>query len=79
MQIQSISHKGLQRFIYDDDTRGISGNLINRTRNIIAALVLAPDAENIIGPPGWRIHQLIGDRDGAWSISVSGCASGYWV
>ena len=72
MQIQSISHKGLQRFIYDDDTRGINGNLINRTRNIIAVLVLAPDVENIIGPPGWRIHQLIGDREGVWSISVSG-------
>jgi len=24
------------------------------------------------GPPGWRIHQLAGDRAGTWSISVSG-------
>jgi proteic killer suppression protein len=24
------------------------------------------------GPPGWRIHQLAGDRRGTWSISVSG-------
>lgn len=24
------------------------------------------------GPPGWRIHQLSGDRAGTWSISVSG-------
>nr|WP_294507484.1 type II toxin-antitoxin system RelE/ParE family toxin [uncultured Rhodopila sp.] len=23
-------------------------------------------------PPGWRIHQLRGDRAGTWSISVSG-------
>jgi proteic killer suppression protein len=26
----------------------------------------------VIGPPGWRIHQLRGDRAGTWSISVSG-------
>ena len=24
------------------------------------------------GPPGWRIHQLTGDRAGTWSLSVSG-------
>jgi plasmid maintenance system killer protein len=23
-------------------------------------------------PPGWRVHQLAGDRAGTWSISVSG-------
>jgi proteic killer suppression protein len=26
----------------------------------------------VIGPPGWRIHQLKADREGTWSISVSG-------
>jgi toxin HigB-1 len=26
----------------------------------------------VIGPPGWRVHQLSGDREGTWSISVSG-------
>ena len=26
----------------------------------------------VIGPPGWRIHQLKGDRAGTWSISVRG-------
>lgn len=28
--------------------------------------------EALQGPPGWRIHQLTGDRAGTWSISVSG-------
>ena len=23
-------------------------------------------------PPGWRVHQLAGDRKGTWSISTSG-------
>jgi proteic killer suppression protein len=28
--------------------------------------------DGLQGPPGWRIHQLRGDRAGTWSISVSG-------
>ena len=38
----------------------------------LAALVAAPDMGGVRGPPGWRIHQLSGDRAGTWSISVSG-------
>lgn len=34
--------------------------------------MVAPDMEQVKGPPGWRIHQLKGDRAGTWSISVSG-------
>jgi proteic killer suppression protein len=26
----------------------------------------------VTGPPGWRVHQLGGDRAGTWSISVGG-------
>jgi proteic killer suppression protein len=35
-------------------------------------LIEADDMSEVIGPPGWRIHQLKGDREGTWSISVSG-------
>jgi plasmid maintenance system killer protein len=28
--------------------------------------------ENLGAPPGWRVHPLVGDRAGTWSISVSG-------
>jgi proteic killer suppression protein len=72
MKIRSIRHKGLRRLIEDDEGRGIRRDLEARIRRVITALVLAPDAESILGPPGWRIHQLTGDRAGTWSISVSG-------
>jgi proteic killer suppression protein len=49
-----------------------SGRPRNRTRNILAALVAAQDVDAVQGPPGWRIHQLSGDRAGTWSLSVSG-------
>ena len=45
---------------------------MNRTRNILTVLIAALDMEGVQGPPGWRIHQLKGERAGAWSISVSG-------
>lgn len=46
--------------------------MVNRIRNILARLVAARDIEGVAGPPGWRIHQLTGDRVGTWSISASG-------
>lgn len=72
MQIYSVSHKGLKRFIEDDDDRGIRGDLIDRVRNVLTVLITAVDIDGIQGPPGWRIHQLSGDHTGTWSISVSG-------
>jgi toxin HigB-1 len=46
--------------------------MVNRVRNILAALIAASDIAGVEGPPGWRIHQLTGDRAGTWSISTSG-------
>ena len=72
MNIRSVSHRGLRRFIEDDDDRGIRQDLVGRVRNILAALIAAQDIAGVVGPPGWRIHQLTGDRAGTWSISASG-------
>jgi proteic killer suppression protein len=72
MRIRTIRHRGLRRLIENDDPREIRGDLVNRTRNILTALIAAADMDGVQGPPGWRIHQLIGDRGGTWSISVSG-------
>lgn len=72
MQIVSIRHKGLKRFIEEDDERGLRRDLVGRVRNILSALIAADDMDGVQDPPGWRIHQLSGDRAGTWSISVSG-------
>jgi proteic killer suppression protein len=71
MQIQSVRHRGLLRLIEDDETRELRPDLVRRLRNILAVLVAAPDIVGVAGPPGWRIHQLTGDRAGTWSISVN--------
>jgi proteic killer suppression protein len=72
MQIRSIQHRGLLRLVEDDDSRELRADLVRRLRNIIAALIAAADMGAISGPPGWRVHQLKGNRAGTWSISVSG-------
>ena len=72
MTIRSVRHRELKRFIEDDDHRGIPRDLIDRTRKILAVLIVASDMNGVKGPPGWRLHQLFGDRAGTWSISVSG-------
>ena len=72
MRIRSIRHKGLKRFIEDDDPRELRRDQVNRLRAILTALIVASDMRGVEGPPGWRIHQLSGDRAGTWSISVSG-------
>ncbi len=72
MIIRSVQHRGLLRLIEDDDTRQLRTDLVKRLRNILAMLISASDMNAVTGPPGWRIHQLKGDRAGTWSISVSG-------
>jgi proteic killer suppression protein len=72
MIIRSIMHRGLRRFVENNDPRGLRPDLVNRVRNVLAVLIAAENMEGVTGPPGWRIHQLAGDRRGTWSISVSG-------
>jgi proteic killer suppression protein len=72
MKIHSVRHRGLKRFLENDDDRELRPDLVNRLRRILTALIAAADMDEVQGPPGWRIHVLSGDRAGTWSISVSG-------
>ena len=59
--------------IVADDPRAISADMVVRVRNVLAALILADNIDSLISdaPPGWRIHQLSGDRRDEWSVSVT--------
>jgi proteic killer suppression protein len=72
MIIRSVRHRGLLRPIEDDDGRELRSDLVRRLRNILGVLIAATDIGGVTGPPGWRVHQLRGNRAGTWSISVSG-------
>jgi toxin HigB-1 len=60
------------RLIENDDSRELRPDLVRRLRNVLAALIVAADMDAVIGPPGWKVHKLKGNRAGTWSISVSG-------
>src|SRR5215831_8376307 len=64
MRIRTVRHRGLKRFIEDDDDRGIRRDLVNRLRRILTALPSVESVRELEGPPGWHIHQLTGDRSG---------------
>lgn len=72
MEIESVAHKGLRDLLVRNNARGLKGELAPRIRAVLTALIAATDMDSLEGPPGWRIHQLKGDRSGEWSISVSG-------
>ncbi len=72
MDIVSITHKGLKAYIENNKVKGLPQDKIARIQNILTALILAPDMDWMEGPPGWKVHQLKGNRAGEWSISVSG-------
>lgn len=74
MIVRSVRHRGLRQLIENDNPRFLNPQLVGRIRRILTVLILADDIDDLTAsaPPGWRIHRLSGNRQGEWSISVSG-------
>ena len=66
-----FAHKELRRFYELDDARGLNAGHTARIRSILTALQDARSPRNM-DFPGWRLHPLKGDREGQWSVRVSG-------
>jgi len=69
--IKSFKHKGIKKFYDSGSKRSINAQHAPRLRMQLAALDSAVTIEDL-NLPGYRLHQLRGDRQGIWSISVSG-------
>ena len=67
-----FKHKGLQALFERDDARRVSGDLVQRVKHILLLLDAAQSTASIHTRPGFRLHPLKGDRQGQWSMSVSG-------
>ena len=68
--IKSFKHKGLEKFYESGSTRGIQTNHAKKLRMQLAALDTAHSIDDI-DIPGYRLHQLTGDRKGIWTITVN--------
>ena len=72
MQIASIRHKALTRLWTKGDGRGLPTDQVKRLRLALATLAAAADIQMMMSVPGWRLHELKGERKGTWSMSVTG-------
>jgi len=72
MQIVSIRNKALKRLWTKGELRGLPAEQVKRLRLALTALNAAADIQMLSSVPGWRLHELKGDRKGTWSMSVTG-------
>jgi len=68
--IKSFKHKGLEKFYDSGSTKGIQANHAKKLRMQLAALDTAQSIEDM-DIPGYRLHQLTGDRKDIWTITVN--------
>ncbi|MHC4962425.1 MAG: type II toxin-antitoxin system RelE/ParE family toxin [Planctomycetota bacterium] len=69
--IRSFKHKGLERFFLKGSKSGIQANHASRLRLILGRLNASLDPQDM-NLPGLHLHQLSGEREGIWSVRVSG-------
>src|SRR5579875_1638216 len=69
--IQRFRHKGLERLFANGDTGGVDAQLAAKLRRMLILLDKGKDP-SALDIPGYRLHQLKGDRRGQWAASVSG-------
>jgi len=69
--IASFRHKGLRQMFEKGQDRLIDPFLRVRVANILAVLDAASSALDLAGPRN-RLHELQGDQEGIWSVTVSG-------
>ena len=61
--IGSVRHKGLKRFIEDDDRSKLPADMVDRIQRILTVLNDAQSVEDI-DLPSFRLHLLKGDLKG---------------
>ena len=71
MEIESIRHKALRRYVETGKPKGLDANVAGRLLRMIAYLAAIEAIEELRVPPNWGAHELTGDRAGTWSLTVT--------
>lgn len=69
--IKSFKHKGLEIFFYKGTKKGIMPEHSDRLVRILDRLNASNDMKDM-NYPGSYLHQLKGDKEGQYSVRVSG-------
>jgi proteic killer suppression protein len=67
--IVSFRHKGLKRLFQDGERKGVSAEHVERIREILGVLDATEEVQGM-DLPTFRLHPLIGDLKGYWSVVV---------
>jgi toxin HigB-1 len=71
MRIRNVLHKGLRRFIEDDDRSGLPPDFCEKIRNIVFFLQDMLKEGELYALSNWDAHQMKGNRRGTWSLHVT--------
>ena len=69
--IKRFRHKGLEALFRTGSTKGVNAHLAPKLQRGLLRLKDGPLPE-AMDLPGFRLHPLKGDREGAWSIWITG-------
>jgi len=71
MKIRNVIHKGLRRFIENDDASGLQPAIVPKIRRMVTFLQDMGQEDELRTVPSWKAHLLTGDRKGTWSLFVT--------
>lgn len=69
--IKSFKHKGLEKFFFTGSTKGIMADHSSRLSRLLDRLSSASNIKDM-NYPGSNLLELKGDKDGLFSMKVSG-------
>ena len=69
--IKSFAHKGLKEFFENGSKKGIQAEHSSKLARMLDRLDSSTCAQDM-NLPGYRLHQLKGDKQDMWSVTVSG-------
>ena len=69
--IKSFAHKGLEKFFRTGSRAGIQPHHAGKLRMMLTMLDSAKRADDM-NAPGWRLHPLVGNLAGHYSVTVNG-------
>ncbi len=71
MEIESVSHKALRRFIETGRAKGLPGDALDRLFKMVNFIIDAERLEELGVPPNYGFHELKGDRKGTFAMTVT--------
>lgn len=71
MEIESINHKALRRFVETGKPKGLPGDLVDRLFKMINFIIDAETLDELSTPPNYGLHPLTGERAGTWAMTVT--------